>query len=299
MIIGMNRKFGIQILILVSFSLSATQMNAQGYVDVLPEEIQQPFREKYTSITAQIRGSGLNEWAGSYSRYVGETWSDVLVWTPNDGFAAFRDTCSNGPRAWVNYGSAKFHNGLLTLSSEQSYKGEHSLPMKREFTPIKWGHQHWLIPTDELELFAYAVNSGSWEDYGAFYVKADESEKPPKGYPEIPKQFKHILSRKPLIAKLLAAGEKPEKWYGDLTIDAGKDKGVVVGMSFWLIGVKNTNVKISVVEVNESTAVANVVGVGYLYKYDDEGNRKGSDSQDFAPKSGLRFTSRIPYKNEK
>jgi hypothetical protein len=280
--------------------LGFMQTNAQGYVDILPDEIQQPFRERYTRLTAAIRGSQSNEWAGSYSRYVGETWSDVLIWAPDEGFAAFRDTCSYGPRAWVNYGSAKFHNGLLILNSEQSYKGEHSLRVKQEFTPVKWGNQHWLIPTDDLELFAYAVNSGSWEDYGAFYVKYtkdDEPEKERRGQPEIPKQFRHILSRKRLNARLLEVGEKPKEWYGDVTIDVGRNKGVIVGMSFWLTGVKNTNVKLSVVKVDEKTAVAKVVGVGYSYEYDDEGNSKGSDPE-FVPKPGLKFTSRSPYKDE-
>lgn len=159
--------------------LAISQMNAQGYVDILPDEIQKPFRERYTKVAAEIKNSPSNEWAGSYSRYVGETWSDILVWTPEDGFAAFRDTCSNGPRAWVNFGTAKFQNGLLFFSSEQEYQGEHALEMAQEFTPVKWGHQRWLIPTGELEQFAYAVNSGSWQDYGSYYLKDDGNEKEP------------------------------------------------------------------------------------------------------------------------
>ncbi len=297
MIVPKTWKFSAQILFLGLCFLGVVQGNAQGYVNILPNEIQQPFRERYTRVTEGIRGSRSNEWAGSYSRYVGETWSDILIWTPDDGFAAYRDTCSNGPRAWVNFGSAKFQKGLLILSSEQSYKDEHSLAVEHEFTPVKWGHQHWLIPTDELELFAYAVNSGSWEDYGAFYLKDNEVEKEPKGQPEIPSTFKHILSRKPLKVKLLEAGMKPESWYGDITIDAGKNKGVIVGMSFWLTGVKNTHVKISVVEVSENTAVAKVVGVGYSYEYHDNGNPKGTEPMEFKATPGLRFTSRNSHKD--
>jgi hypothetical protein len=162
---------------------------------------------------------------------------------------------------------------------------------------VNWGQQRWLIPTDDLELFAYAVNSGSWEDYGRFYLKNDGKDKDPKGQPEIPSQFKHILNRRPLKAKLMAVGEKPENWYGDVTIDAGKNKGVIAGMSFWLTGV-NTNVKISVIKANEKNAVAKVVSVGYSYEYDDNGNSNGSDAGEFDPKPGLMFTSRSPYKGE-
>lgn len=278
--------------IVLSVLISAQIIYAQGYVDILPDDIQRPFRERYTQLTEEIRPPYSNEWAGLYSRYAGETWSDILIWTPKHGFAAFRDTCSYGPRAWVNFGSAKFDNGLVILDSEQSYRGEHSLFVKREFTPVKWGHRRWLVPTDEMERFAYAVISGSWEDYGAYYVRRDEYDKEPQGYPEIPKQFRYIFDRKPLKVKLLSARKKPENWYSDVTIDAGKNRGVIVGMSFWLIGVKNTNVKISVVEVNENTAVAKVVGVGYSYEYDDNGNPKGAEPEEFEPKPGQRFTSR-------
>lgn len=295
----MKHKLATLIPVIVLGVLSFTQISAQGYVDILPDEVKGPFREKYTRITSEIRGSHFDEWTGLYTRYIGETWSEVLVWTPNDGFAVFRDTCSNGPRAWVNFGLAKFHNGILILNSEQIYKGEHSLSLKQEFTPVKWGHQRWLIPTDELELFAYAVNSGSWEDYGSFYVKHDGNEKDPKGHPEIPSQFKHILKRKPLRAKLLAVGEKPENWYSDVTINVGKDKGVIVGMSFWLTGVKNTSVKISVINVSENSAVANVVSVGYSYEYDDDDKPKGLVPEKFDLKPGLSFTSRSPYRGKR
>jgi len=193
----------------------------------------------------------------------------------------------------VNFGSAKFVNGVLVLDSEQTYAGEHSLSLKPEFTPVKWGHQRWLIPTHELELFAYAVNSGSWEDYGSFFVKVDASDQDPKGRPEIPSQFDQILDREPLEAKVVAVGESPENWFGDVTIDVGKNKGVIVGMSFWLTGVKNTRVKISVMRVNENTAVAEIVSVGYAYDFDDVGNQMDADPAEFKPQTGMSFTSRV------
>ncbi|HMO82036.1 MAG TPA: hypothetical protein PKD24_14695 [Pyrinomonadaceae bacterium] len=294
----MTRNPAIVILGLVLLVVCAPLINAQGYVEILPDEIKAPFRERYTRILTEIQGAKSDEWAGGYTRYVGETWSDVLVWSPSLGFAAYRDTCSYGPRAWVNFGSARFENGRLFLTSEQTFAGEHVLAMKREYTPVKWGHQRWLIPTDELELFAYAVNSGSWEDYGSFYLKSGGNTDDPKGQPELPSQFKHILNRKPVKAKIVEIGEKPERWYPDVTIDAGKDKGVIVGMSFWLTGVKNTEVKISVASVNEKTAVAKVVGVSHSYEYEENGDSKGTEAEGFEPRPGMIFTSRSP-KNER
>lgn len=290
----MIRKPAIVILGFVLLTLCVPVTNAQGYVDILPDEIKAPFRERFIKITSEIQGTPSDEWAGAYARYVGETWSDVLVWTPELGFAAFRDTCSYGPRAWVNFGSARFENGLLILTSEQTFAGEHVLSIKREYTPVKWGQQRWLIPTDELELFAYAVNSGSSNDYHSFYSKSDGNADTPKGQPELPTQFKHLLNRKPVKARIERIGEKPEQWYPDVTIDAGKDKGVIVGMSFWLTGVKNTEVKISVASVSEKTAVAKVVAISHRYEYDDEGDPKGPESEEFRLMAGMRVSSRSP-----
>ena len=290
----MTRNPAILIFCLVLVAVCVAHVNAQGYVDILPDEIKAPFSERYTRITSEIQRTTSDEWAGAYSRYVGETWSDVLVWTPELGFAAYRDTCSNGPRAWVNFGSARFENGLLFLTSEQTFTGEHVLAIKREYTPVKWGHQRWLIPTDELELFAYAVNSGSSDDYYRFYSKSDGNADKPKGQPELPSQFKHILNRKPVKARIVQIGEKPEKWYPDVSIDAGKDKGVIVGMSFWLTGVKNTELKISVASVSEKTAVAKVVAISHRYDYDDEGNPKGPEPEEFRLTAGMRVSSLSP-----
>lgn len=290
----MTRKPASVILGLLLVAVCTPIICAQGYVEILPDEIKAPFRERYTRVSSQIQSTTSDEWAGAYTRYVGETSTDVLVWTPELGFAAYSETCSNGPRAWVNFGSARFENGLLFLTSEHTYSGEHVLAMKREYTPVKWGHQRWLIPTDELELFAYAVNSGSSNDYYRFYSKSDGNADPPKGQPELPSQFKHILNRNPVKAKIVEIGEKPKNWFPDVTIDAGKDKGVIVGMSFWLTGLKNTEVKISVASVSEKTAVARVVSAGYSYEYDDDDDLKGPEPKEFSLAAGMRFSSRSP-----
>ena len=68
MIKFISRTFATQILYLVMCMLSSTQINAQGYVDILPDEVKGPFRERYTQITSAIRVSHSDEWAGVYTR---------------------------------------------------------------------------------------------------------------------------------------------------------------------------------------------------------------------------------------
>lgn len=273
---------GLLLLLLIGPSLKA-----QGYVDILPDEVKTPFIERYGLIAKELEKTVENEWAGTYSRYVAPTWSDYLFWSTKNGFAAFRDTCSNGPRAWVNYGTASFRDGLLVVVPERGDTAEFVLKLpETEYTPIKWGKQHWLIPTDKLTLFAYAVNSGSPDEYGRFYSKINEPENDGKVRPELPLQYKRLLGLPPIKAKVTEIGRQAEVWDKELTIDAGKNKGVIEGMGFWLIGVKNIDVKVVVEEVRDQTSRVRIASVGIW----------GDKQIEVVPKRGWRFASR--YKGD-
>ena len=256
---------------------------AQGYVDFLPDNVKNPFIERRDLITKELEKPIKNEWAGVYSRYVGETWSEWLALAPQNGFAAFRDTCSYGPRAWVNYGSVDFRDGLLTINSDRGESADFVLDLPgKAFMPIKWGEQHWPIPTDKLDLFAYAINSRAAEEYEAFYIKGEDIQKPQKGQPDLPPQYKRLLGMAPIRAKVIKIGVGPEKWYPEMTLDVGKREGVIVGMSFWLSGMKGITVKTRATEVEARTSTVEVIEVGF---------EPGAD-QNIEPKPGWRFTSR-------
>src|SRR5690348_8186118 len=231
------RNLFIALLVILPFATSAF---GQGYVDILPDEVKNPFIERHKIIEAQLSATPVDQWAGFYNREIAPTWSEMLVWEPTKGFAAFRDTCSNGPRAWVNYGSASFRDGVLFFSPERSQKDEFVLELPAtEFTPVRWGDQHWLVPSDELALFAYAINSRSGDPYKIAYLKLDDGEKRRDGRPELPAQYRALLGLRPIKAKLVEIGEKTGDWFPAMTIDVGKNKGVISGMSFWLIGQKD------------------------------------------------------------
>lgn len=265
------------------FLIWSSDIRAQGYIDILPDEVKNPFIKRHDLISKELEKPVGSEWAGRYSRYIGETWSEFFVWSPENGFAAFRDTCSNGPRAWVNYGTATFRDGLFIISPERDETAEYVLNLPgREFVPVKWGKQHWLIPRDKLALFAYTINSRSPDDYGSFYSKIDDPENDPKALPELPLQYKRLLGLPPIKAKVIKIGPKQDKWYPDLTINAGKNKGVIEGMRFWLTGVKDIDVKVLVNEVRDLTSTATIIGVGI----------RGEKIVEIVPKQGWLFTSR-------
>ena len=103
--------------------------------------------------------------------------------------------------------------------------------------PVKWDQQHWLIPSDQLTLFAYAVNFGSNEEFESFFLKTEDYNKSNKGMPDLPKEYEKYLNAKPIKAKVSAVGAIVDDWYPALTLNVGEADGVVKGMKFWLIGV--------------------------------------------------------------
>ena len=143
--------FAISLVVIVLLSNAA----GQGYVDILPDEVKNPFYARQDIIVKELSKPQASEWVGRYYREPSPTWGEVIVWEPRTGFAAYRDTCSNGPRAWVNYGTVSFDNGVLAITPERDTNSEHVLNFPfRQFTTVKWGQQHWLVPTEELALFA-------------------------------------------------------------------------------------------------------------------------------------------------
>ena len=147
-----------------------------------------------------------------------------------------------------------------------------------------WGEQHWLVPSDQLTLFAYAVNSRSGDPYTIAYLKYDDGEKRRTRYPDLPAQYKRFLKRAPIKTKIVGIGPKIDDWYSSMTIDSGKDKGVIEGMSFWLIGQKNITLTLTVSKVGERTSEVSVVEAGRSADFDME----------ITPAIGWRFTSIVP-----
>jgi hypothetical protein len=245
------------LLLLMTLSAFAA---GQGYVDILPDEIKNPFIERYKSLLDRQTATTQDEWAGTYTRYVAETWSDALVLDPSKEFAAFRDTCSNGPRAWVNFGSASFADGVLRLSPERKKGDEfvYDFP-STEFTAVRWGGEHWLVPSEKLTLFAHAVNSRSGHPYEIGYLKEDG---PRKGDPQLPAAHLRYLSAPPISAKVIEIEAKPDAWFSRMTINVGSNRGVIEGMRFYLIGQKGVGMTIAVEEVRTQTSTARVTSLG-------------------------------------
>lgn len=273
------------LLVLTVVLVFACVAQAQQISEPLPEEIANVVLTKREEIERELAASKINEWAGKYRSQDDTTIATFFDWSPTFGFTVWRDNCSRPGIAWVNYGNATFNGSSLTLSPERTEKGQHTYTFSSTvLVPVKWDQQHWLIPSDQLTLFAYAVNFGANEEFESFFVKTEDYNKSNKGMPDLPKEYKKYLNAKPIKAKVSAVGAKDGVWYPALTLNVGEADGVVKGMKFWLIGVKNTNATLYVTEVSEKSSVAGVLMLGGS----DEGDRETK------PRVGWKFTSKKP-----
>jgi hypothetical protein len=273
--------FKISLLVFVLLSKAA----AQGYVEILPDDVKKPFQERYENISRALNAPVADEWAGNYYRDLGSTWGDVMVWEPKLGFAAYRDTCSNGPRAWVNYGSVSHTEGMLTISPERGKSAEFVLDFPdKEFTPVRWGKQHWLVPTTKLALFASQINSRSGEEYSTGYLKSGDGDKVRSGIPDLPPQYRKILSRPPIRASIVEVRKGGDLLDVTMVINRGSADGVIDEMSFWLIGQKGIDVEVNVIEALPRTSTVRIIMIGSSDATDKE----------ISPTVGWRFTNRMP-----
>ncbi len=271
-------------ILLIASTLSVA-VQAQGYVEILPPEITAPYSARRDSIASTLKNVQAVEWAGSYSIEVGETWSEGFIWAPEVGFAAYRDTCSNGPRAWINHGQVTFDDQKLYLAPDRSDDEEFLLKLPgNEFTFIRWGDQRWLVPTKDLALFAYAVNSRSGIEHEIGYLKSSDIQKKHEGLPDLPQDYKKLFKVPPINAKVTTFETLTNKWFPTMTIDAGRNKQVIEGMSLWLTGHKEVQVRVVVTEVNERSAKVEARMVSQTADFQKE----------VVPNITWRFSSRDP-----
>jgi hypothetical protein len=221
-------------------------------------------------------------WAGAYRSFDGPTITTHLTWSSTSGFTVWRENCSRPWSARVNYGSAELKNGSLKLAPQlaESVAGSFGLPL--EFVPVRWGAQHFLIPTNQLVKFAYAVNSGSISEIESFLMKIEDYEKERKGLPDLPPAYRRLLRIKPIIGAISGFGPKVEKWYPTVILNAGKTKGVVPEMKFYLSRGRKQFMVLEVIKVQERSAEASVVLAST------------SNGNEIKPKVGWRVSSRVP-----
>jgi hypothetical protein len=102
--------------------------------------------------------------------------------------------------------------------------------------------------------------------------------------PELPREYVKYLRMKPITAKVLSVKEVGDYSPRSVIIDAGTNKGVIKGMSFFLIGGNGNFITLLVDDVTESKAECQIYSIG------------GGPNQpeNYWVRVGWRFSSRMP-----
>jgi hypothetical protein len=105
--------------------------------------------------------------------------------------------------------------------------GSEGLP--REYVPVRWGEQRFLVPVGEGKQFCNAFNQG-WlaRVHTGFYRRDGDERKPVAGLPDVPKDWEPLLLRTPIQGKVVEVLKG-----GRAKVDFGSEGGAWVGMEVW------------------------------------------------------------------
>lgn len=247
-------------------------------------DIKSKFESRQKLITQELESLQNNEWAGEYWAQLGLTDGAVFYWSSVSGFAVRSGNDFHRGIERVNYGNLNFNGNLLTLSPEYIEKNKHNYSISTAFIPVKWGQQHWLISSDKLIQFIYAVNSGDYDEISSYFVKDEDIKKPNKGLPDIPKEYRKYLNKKPIKAKVINVKINNAK-YSDYTfmLNVGKAEGVIKEMKFYLVNVKDVIMTLEVTDVSEHKSTARAVSIG----------SSGFNDKKIKPAIGWLFSSKL------
>ena len=250
---------------------------AQRKVDEpISDELYEIVKAKSDTIRAELSGLNNHDWAGDYVQ--GDHHPTVFTITPKNGFLVTSSLHTFSP-SWVNYGKVEFANGRLKIFPELADDAKSAHVMPKEFVLVRWGGYRYLIPPDELRNFAYDVHSRSGNALTWYFTRNSETE--PKGLPELPPEYSRILWMPPILATALSV--RAESEYDDVvTINAGSRKGVIEGMSFFLMGHRSLWIRLQVTKVTDQTSECRI------------SERGSSGSGVIRVKKGHRFSSRAP-----
>ncbi len=196
----------------------------------------------------------LEDLKGDYVRGSDLTWSSEQQWGGMTTILKLHD----GGR--YDYGNRCFNtSGKFTLSGrlltrKVGINGPNScffsIPVKAEdaskappkpedqkLVPVRWSERIYLVEESRWEDFVSAINLGLLPHtiqerdmyMGAFYSKVGDEEKPVTGLPDIPDEWKRLILKKAVSAKVIAVRKIGEHKFV-VKIDKGREHGLRTNM---------------------------------------------------------------------
>jgi hypothetical protein len=225
------------------------------------------------------------EWVGSYGLEDGPTSGAQLDWAPANGFLVRWSTCSHGWADRVNFGGTEFRDGTLRLKSDLGAAGQKVYQLGPELVAVKWGDQHYLVPSDRLIAFSHAArNADRSYEIEEYFLKNADREKRRFGQPQVAAAYQKYVAAKSIQATILEVRPQLRPGAKRLILNAGRSAGIGPGMKFFAVSPKSIYLLAEVVEVSENNAEVYVITSGF----------NNQSNGEVRPRAGWRLTSRAP-----
>ena len=268
--------------------LSNTVVAGQNQEAALSERSQGTADKKRKEVLAEADRLGNHAWAGNY--YEGDGLGENVSFTvaPHTGYVFEWHGCLG--LYGLNYGAVAWTNGSIRLSftfeNKPGFGG-----IAPELIPISWKSRHYLVPAEDVVGFCNAVNQGREPRanvHGRYLLRNGDEKKLATGFPEMPDRYRAYLLAEPIEATVIAVGHYTTRpsittWkFKDtpVTLDAGTNKGLLVGMELIVTKPENT------VQSIRLTRVAAEQSEGVMVQAGEE---------EPGPKVGWRLSTRAPW----
>jgi hypothetical protein len=246
-------------------------------------------KSKRQAILGEIKKLADHEWAGDYYAGDGLGVNTSVVIAPHSGYVFEWHGCLGLYDR--NYGTAVWINGQIRLSFtfENQRKGFQGIAP--EFVPVSWGPRRYLVPADDLVSFCNDINQGReprTSSHGSQLLRRGDEKKSVTGFPKVPAEFEQYLLAKPVEATIIAVGAYTSRpsvvdWkFKDtpVTIDAGKQQGVRVGMELVVTKPRDRVESVRVTKVEETRSEAVMIQAG---------------DEEPGPQVGWRLSTQAPW----
>lgn len=184
-----------------------------------------------------------NEWEGIYSGQWAAVGDEKLIWNERGGFFHFY---YYHRLKYMNHGTVENTPDAIKFISEKPSNDKKEQSAAEIYIKVKFGERIYLVPEKSLRLFCETAVGVNTENDVDHWEKEGNLEKKIFGLPIVPEKYKHLI-RLPIDTEILRVGERKiipneqstEEYNFDdihylVTLGAGKNKGLKVGMNFYV-----------------------------------------------------------------
>jgi hypothetical protein len=269
--------------------LAAAAISSAGADEQFSATAEESVDAKRAEIRTEIQALGAHDWAGEYYAGDGLGVNTTLVLAPRAGYVFEWAGCLGLYDR--NYGAITSESRRLRLTFTFDNAREAFRGIAPEFIVVDWEARRYLVPADDVIGFCNEVNQGAeprTRMHGQYLLRRGDETKQVSGAPELPLEYRDCLLASPVQANVVGVGAptlRPStgKWtFKDtpLTLDAGFDQGLRLGMELVVIEPRNLVETVRITRVEGSRAEATITQL---------------NEESLSPEVGWRVSTRAPW----